>query len=139
MVGSVLFDWLVREWIRGIRGDKDPPSNSHHLFYRFTMSGLFQTNNSNLPSSFLYPRVTGTKTQTAYDLSNAIGTITQINKCVFDKAYNGQGPSGYSFKPLAMRDSWNTVISIDGNLFLHIICAAQTVSCANRSRNFSSR
>ena len=91
MVGGVPPDWLVRELIRGIRGDEGPPSNSHHLFYCFTMSGLFQTDNSNLPSSFLYPRVIGTKAEATYDLTTAVGTITQIDKRAFDKAYNGQG------------------------------------------------
>jgi len=55
------------------------------------MSGFFQTDNSNLPLSSLYPRVTGNKTQTTYNLTTAIGTITQIDKHSFNKAFDGHG------------------------------------------------
>jgi len=88
MMGGVPRDWLSREWIRGIRGDEGPPSK----FPSSTiMPPRFGTDNSNLPLSSLYPRVIGNKTQGSYDLTHAVGTITQIDKCSFDKAFDGNG------------------------------------------------
>jgi len=92
MVGGDLLDWSTEEWLRGIRVDKGPPSNSHHLFYHFTMSRSFQTDNSNLTHQHLYPRVTDPHSTTSYSLDSAVGTITQIDNCSYEHAFNGQSP-----------------------------------------------
>jgi len=89
MMGSVVVDWLEREWLRGTQGDKwfSITLPSSHT----TKPDMFTTNVSNHTPSSLFPKVVGQHSHASYTLDTAIGTITQFDTRTFDKAFNGMG------------------------------------------------
>jgi len=63
------------------------PTISSSPLLLFTMS--FATNNSNLMPAHFFPQVTSTHGCAQYTLDHAVGAISQVENCSFDKAFDG--------------------------------------------------
>jgi len=85
-MGSVIVDWLEREWIRGTRGDErfsiTLPS------FLPALPSMFATDLSNRTPASLFPKVIGQHPRASYELDNTVGTISQTDTRVFNRGFN---------------------------------------------------
>ena len=90
MMSGVGCDWLRKEWLRGIWGDKGPPSQFPSIFLNlYTLVIMtFGTNNSNLMAASLFPCVLSTYPHSLFQLDNYVGTISQLENQCFEQLYN---------------------------------------------------
>ena len=91
MMGGVPCDWLRGDGLRGIRVDEVLPSTS--LSYLIPaildMQPVFETGMNNHSITDLFPRVLASqRAKTVFSLSNAVGTITQVNGRNFSRSFD---------------------------------------------------
>jgi len=88
-MGGATVDWLEREWIRRTRGYEGFSITLPSFLP--VLPSMFTTDLNNRTPASLFPKVIGQHPRSTYELDNTVGTITQIDTRVFDRAYNSQG------------------------------------------------
>ena len=92
MVGGDLCDWLFEGCFKRNprrRGSSIRSPTSHPL--PNMSANNFDSDMSNRLASSLFPRITGVHPRTSFSLERAVGTISQVDNCIFNKAFDSTG------------------------------------------------